>query len=413
MPQNPQREFALDIVRQLREADYEALWAGGCVRDQLLGLKPKDYDVATNARPEEVQQLFGERRTLAIGAAFGVIAVLGKNCNPVEVATFRSDHAYVDGRRPSRVEFTTAKQDAERRDFTINGMFFDPLSGEVIDYVGGQADLMAGTIRAIGDPRARFDEDKLRILRAVRFATAFDFVIEPDTLAAIQEMAHEVTVVSAERIGAELSRLLIHPRRGIGVRLLNECGLLRPLIPELADEAECESPRWQKTLDNLERLESTNLATAMASLVSEHATTVRVSALGRRFRFANKEIDLATWLVKQLSRIAEAEQLPWTQLQRILTHESAAELMTLAFAALGNDHAGVLKCQEYLALPVEKLNPSPLLTGDDLVRHGFQPGPKFAGLLTAVRDAQLEGRISNQAEALELVERLVRRQQGK
>ncbi len=410
MSVNPQREFALEIVRQLRAAGFEALWAGGCVRDQLLGHEPKDYDVATNARPEEVQQLFGKRRTLAIGAAFGVIAVLGKNCHPVEVATFRSDHAYVDGRRPSAVEFTTAEQDAERRDFTINGMFFDPLTGEVIDYVGGQADLSSKIIRAIGDPHARFDEDKLRILRAVRFGTTFDFTIESDTLAAIREMAAEVTVVSAERIGAELARLLVHPRRRLGVQLLDDCGLLRPLILELADAAASNSSAWQKTLQNLEQLESNNLATAMAALVCEFAATVRVSALGRRFRFANKEIDLATWLTKQLPRIAEAGQLPWPQLQRILTHQGAGELMALATAVLGTDHAGVLKCREYLALPTEKLNPPPLLTGDDLVLHGFQPGPEFAQLLTAVRDAQLEGRIAGQAEALELAERLVREQ---
>ncbi len=408
MPTNPQREFALEIVRQLRAAGFEALWAGGCVRDQLLNREPKDFDVATNARPEEIQKLFGQRRTLAIGAAFGVIGVLSKNIGAVEVATFRSDGAYLDGRHPSSVVFTTAEHDAQRRDFTINGMFFDPLEDRVIDYVGGQTDLAAGVIRAIGDPTARFTEDKLRMLRAVRFATTFDFTIEPATLAAIHNMADEVNVVSAERIGAELTRLFVHPRRSDGLRLLQEAGLLKPLFPELADTASSNTGAWRQILQTLERLESENLSTALAALFVDFTDSGQVAAaVGRRFRFSNKEIDLAVWLTRQLPCIAEAEQLPWPRLQRILTHDGARELMALAQAALGSTHVGVVKCQEFLALPVEKLNPPPLLTGDDLVRHGYQPGRHFARLLTAIRDAQLEGQVRNEAEALKLAEQLI------
>ncbi len=410
MSANPQREFALDIVRQLRAASFEALWAGGCVRDQLLGREPQDYDVATNARPEEIQKLFGQRRTLAIGAAFGVISVLNKNSGPVEVATFRSDGAYLDGRHPSSVVYTTAEHDAQRRDFTINGMFFDPLEERVIDYVGGQADLAAGVIRAIGDPAARFTEDKLRMLRAARFATTFDFTIEPVTLAAIQSMAAEVTVVSAERIGAELTRLFTHPRRREGLQLLQESGLLPPLFPELVDAARNNSDVWSKALQTLERLESENLSTALSALFVGLPKPAEVAAAGRRFRLSNKEIDLAAWLVKQLPRIDVAEQLFWPQLQRILPHESAGELMALARAALGDKHAGLLGCQVLLALPSERLNPPPLLTGDDLVRHGYRPGPHFARLLTAIRDAQLEGQIRDQAEALQLAEQLIQDQ---
>jgi poly(A) polymerase len=407
-----QRDLALDITRQLRAAGFEALWAGGCVRDQLLGLEPKDYDVATNARPEEVQKLFGKRRTLAIGAAFGVIAVLSKDCNPVEVATFRSDGAYLDGRHPASVVYTTAEHDAERRDFTINGMFFDPLTEQVIDYVDGQADLAAGIVRAIGDPRARFTEDKLRMLRAVRFATTFNFEIDPQTLLAIQEMAHDVNVVSAERINAELTRLLVHSQRGLGLLLLHETALLRSLFPKFAGHADNDSLEWQKTISDLRTLQTENVSTTLAVLFTDLGSASEVAAAGRRLKYSNKEIDLAMWLAKQLPRIAEAEQLPWPRLQRILVHDGARELMALARAVLGENHPGVVRAEECLKLPAEKFNPLPLLTGDELVRHGLEPGPYFAGLLTAVRDAQLEGTISTQAEALNLVEQLLRDKQA-
>jgi poly(A) polymerase len=408
MADSPQRVLALEITHKLRDAGFEALWAGGCVRDQLLGLQPKDYDVATNARPEQVQELFGKRRTLGIGASFGVIAVLKQGCPPVEVATFRSDGAYVDGRRPSSVEFTTAEQDAQRRDFTINGMFFDPVVEQVIDYVGGQADLRTRVIRAIGDARARFAEDKLRMLRGVRFATTLDFGIEPETLRAVEEMASEVKVVSAERIGAELTRLLVHPRRADGVQLLHTSGLLDVLLPEVAESAAHNSPQWQATLAVLARLHTPQLGTALAALLSEYAEGLKASEVGRRFRFANNDVELAAWLIKHLPSIDRADGLPWPQLQRILVNENSGELLSLARAALGDEHAGVLHCEQCLALPPEKLNPAPLLTGDDLIRHGYEPGPHFAKVLTAVRDAQLEGHVKTQAEALDLAEQFIR-----
>ncbi|MEX0586183.1 MAG: CCA tRNA nucleotidyltransferase, partial [Pirellulales bacterium] len=209
-----QRDFALEIVRRLRDAGHEALWAGGCVRDQLLGLAPKDYDVATNATPDQIREVFGRRRTLPIGAAFGVITVLGpRSAGQIEVATFRTDATYSDGRHPDSVTFTNAEHDAQRRDFTINGLFFDPVANEVVDYIGGQQDLETRILRAIGDPRLRLREDKLRMLRAVRFAASFGFQIEPATLQAIQEMAPEVTTVSAERIGMEIRRMLTDSHR--------------------------------------------------------------------------------------------------------------------------------------------------------------------------------------------------------
>ena len=229
-----QQAFALDVVRQLRAAGYEAYWAGGCVRDRLLRRSPKDYDVATSAVPEEIQKVFGRsRKTLAVGAAFGVIAVVGpRGAGQIEVATFREDVSYSDGRRPDAVRFTTAREDALRRDFSINGMFFDPVAGEVLDYVGGQDDLRQGIVRAIGDPHQRFTEDKLRLLRAVRFAAFFGFSIEPATFEAICTMAREITAVSAERIANEMRMMLERSGRRRAVELLLETGLLEGVLPE-------------------------------------------------------------------------------------------------------------------------------------------------------------------------------------
>ncbi len=203
-PTDRNREFAGEVVSRLKQAGHQALWAGGCVRDYLLGRVPKDYDVATDARPEEVRQIFGHRRTLAVGASFGVIVVRGpRGVADVEVATFRTEGPYLDGRRPESVTFATPEEDAKRRDFTINGMFFDPLAQQVLDYVGGERDLGAGIVRAIGDPHDRVREDKLRMLRAVRFAANLDFELDPITASAVREMADQLTVVSAERITQE------------------------------------------------------------------------------------------------------------------------------------------------------------------------------------------------------------------
>ncbi len=231
-----EREFALDVVRTLQKAGYTALWAGGCVRDEFLGLTPQDYDVATSARPEQLRPLF--RRRNEIGAHFGVVQVIGPRSDDgewltVEVATFRSDGTYTDGRRPDAVTFSSPEEDAQRRDFTINGMFFDPVKAEVIDFVGGRADLDAKLLRAIGDPVARFTEDKLRILRAARMATRFALTIDPITHAAAIRMAAQIRVVSAERIGEELRKLLVHPNRARGLRLLRELKLVEPILPEL------------------------------------------------------------------------------------------------------------------------------------------------------------------------------------
>jgi poly(A) polymerase len=250
-----QRKFAMEVVRLLRQAGYEAYWAGGCVRDLLLGLEPKDYDVATSATPEQVQQVFRNRKTAAVGASFGVVVVLGpRRSGQVEVATFRSEGAYLDGRRPSHVQFTSAREDVQRRDFTINGLLYDPLTEQAIDFVGGLHDLQQRVIRAIGDPRQRFEEDKLRMLRAVRFAARFEFQLDPGTRDAIAAMAPQIRVVSAERIAQEMRWMLVDRNRRRAVEMCRELGLLGVLAPQLAPYARPDDPRWQHTLAVLDAL---------------------------------------------------------------------------------------------------------------------------------------------------------------
>ena len=407
-----QRDFALEIVNRLRAAGFEALWAGGCVRDQLLGRTPKDYDVATNATPEQIRDLFGRRRTLAIGAAFGVVTVLGpRAAGQLDVVTFRSDAAYSDGRHPDSVTFTTAEEDAARRDFTINGLFYDPVENRVVDYVNGQADIERRVIRAIGDPRSRIQEDKLRMLRAVRFAAAYEFEIEPATLGAIQEMAAEVTSVSAERIGAEVRRMMLDARRAKALELLRQSNLLPHVLPEVAMLDESAMNEVKRRLAGL--CEPT-LPLALATLLSHDfaestaamETAPAAHALGRRLRFTNREIDGAQWLLRHASDIAIAPQLPWPRLQRLLIHEAGGELVTLREAIAGKDDPAAAYCRERLAWPAERLNPAPLLDGADLIQHGLAPGPQFAGLLEKVRDAQLIGEINSRDEALALIDRL-------
>src|SRR5262245_714268 len=263
------REFAVEVVRRLRAAGHQALWAGGCVRDQLMGMLPKDYDVATDAAPDRVREVFGKRRTLPIGAAFGVITVIGpKGAGQIDVATFRRDAAYSDGRHPDAVTFSDAEHDAQRRDFTINGLFYDPLEERVIDYVGGQVDLQRHVIRAIGDPLQRIAEDKLRMLRAMRFAARFDFAIDAATLAAITQQSHELVIVSAERVAAELRLILTHVSRARGVELLADTGLLDVILPELNPIT--QSPdQWSRCLAILTSLHEPTFSMSLAALLRE------------------------------------------------------------------------------------------------------------------------------------------------
>ena len=404
------RQFALDVVAKLRAAGHQALWAGGCVRDQLLGKTPKDYDVATDAEPERIREVFGRKRTLAIGAAFGVITVLGPpEAGQIEVATFRRDIGYSDGRRPDAVSFTSAEEDAKRRDFTINGIFFDPVAAQYLDYVGGQEDLQRRIIRAIGNPHERFAEDKLRMLRAVRFAATFDFALDAATLAAIRSHAGDIAVVSAERIAAEMKRMLTHENRAAGVMLLRESGLLAELLPELASQVSEQPAVWDLTLAILRQLRGPTFSMALAALFWEvwrrEGMNVVSQALAR-WKLANEESDGALKLLREEPLIREADARPWPQVQRVLVAPRAAELVDFSEAVttvLGEGIAGVAFCRQKLALPAAALNPQPLITGEDLKRLGIALGPAYREILEAVRDEQLEGRIASTSEAVELI----------
>ncbi len=345
-----QRELAHNVLRRLREAGYEALWAGGCVRDQLLGRAPKDYDVATNATPEEIRALFGRRHTLAIGAAFGVVAVLGpKHLGMIEVTTFRRDAEYSDGRHPDAVIFSTPEEDAQRRDFTINGLFYDPVEDRIIDYVEGLADLERRVVRAIGDPRARFTEDKLRMVRAVRFAAGFDFAIDQETLAAIDEMADTISVVSPERVAQEMRKMLVDPSRAIAVELLRRTRLLAALLPGVDDvvTAQASGPAaWEHIRKMLAALIEPGFSTALAAILHvldeprvgktmaepSRAAPPSVGAaqeVGERWRLSNKERDLTGWLLTHHGRLAQAADQPWSKLQPLLIEPGADALVAL------------------------------------------------------------------------------------
>jgi tRNA nucleotidyltransferase/poly(A) polymerase len=404
-----QRSFAVEVVERLVDQGFTAYWAGGCVRDRLLGREPKDYDVATNALPDEVRRLFGPRRTHAVGAAFGVITVVGpRAAGHVEVATFRRDASYSDGRHPDAVEYSSPVDDASRRDFTINGLFYDPLRDEVIDLVGGQADLDRRVVRAIGDPRARISEDKLRMLRAVRFSATFNFALEEETRLAIIEMAHQIVVVSAERIAQEMRLLFTLPNRSAGLLLLAEVGLLPVLLPELASIV--ESDRWRTTLAVLSALESPSFPLALAAALAQLPSPAEaVDQVGRRWKLANKERERAQWLVRQQGSLWDARSIRWPKLQRLLIEPGIDDLLVLHQAigtATDRNTTELEFCRQWLARPAEELNPPPLVSGHDLIEHGFSPGASFQKLLEEIRDAQLEGKVSTRAEALTLADSL-------
>jgi poly(A) polymerase len=438
-----ERQFAIDVVRKLREAGFQALWAGGCVRDQLLGLEPHDYDVATDARPEDVRRLF--RRSIAVGASFGVVEVLGPKIDSetlkVQVATFRTEGPYSDGRRPDpeHIAFSSPEEDAQRRDFTINGMFFDPLQDRVIDHVGGQDDLKARLLRAIGDPVTRFLEDKLRLLRAVRIAARFDFTIEPATHAAIGKMAEEITVVSAERITDEFHKMLVDRRRVRAMNLLWQLGLVKPLLPELVPmrglpQGPPSAPTgdlWDHVMAVLALLEAPSFALALAALLHdvgkprtigrtperytfyhhEHVGRDMTDAICLRFKLSNADRERVTWLVEKHQYLSDARQMKTSKLKTILAHPGIHELLALhRVDAVGSgrstDHVDY--CEQLLKeWTAEDLHPPRLVTGHDLLRRGLEQGPRFKQILDAVWEAQLEGQVRTPSEAHQLVDQLL------
>jgi len=455
------RQHATNIVRELRSRGFQAYLAGGCVRDTLLGLAPTDYDVATDATPTEVMRIFPE--TWAVGAQFGVVlvplrtpnqakegsaghpaesrsVVPSEHPNYIEVATFRNDGTYTDGRHPDRVSYSKDPQeDVQRRDFTINGLLMDPLEGSrVLDFVGGREDLKAGIIRAIGDPKSRFAEDKLRMLRAVRFSARFGYAIEPTTFAAIQGMAPGIQQVSRERVRDELTKMLTegHARRAF--ELLDATGLLREVLPEVDRMKGVEQPPefhpegdvWIHTLLLLEKLPpGCARALAWGALLHDvgKPPTFRVApdrirfdghvevgtrmaeAICYRLHFSNEDTRQIAALVANHMRFADAERMKESTLKRFLRLPRFDEHLELHRIDCLSSH-GNLALYDFVRerlrqTPEEEIRPKPLLTGDDLIGLGYRPGPQFREILSVVEDAQLEGTLHHKEEALDFVRR--------
>ena len=424
------RHFAESVVHTLRDAGYQAVFAGGCVRDLLLGRSPKDFDVATDARPDHIRNLFGKGRTLAVGESFGVVVVVPRKVDrergvsPVEVATFRTEGDYRDGRHPGRVEFATAEQDAQRRDFTINGMFLDPVDNRVLDYVGGFDDLHKRRIRAIGDPYARMKEDKLRLLRAIRFSAGLDFELDPATSSAVRKMASQLIIVSAERITQELKRMLEHESRSRAMELCRKHGLLEVIFPEMESERiACKgfsSPLWEATLRILDDLIEPDFETALAGLLSSVLIPAAPGVLPSeiiekmlaRLRLSNAQWDRTLWLLARLGQLADFADFSLARTKRLAADPNAGRLLALerAFSqAHGKDLAPIEAFAEFLArTPSHELNPPLLVTGDDLIQSGLKPGPDFGKLLHAARDAQLDEVLATREQAIAFIYQLAR-----
>lgn len=431
------RDAALELAGRLIQAGHEALFAGGCVRDRLCGLTPKDYDIATSARPEEVLALFPKAN--AVGAHFGVMLVRHGG-HHIEIATFRTDGSYRDGRRPESVEFATAAEDAQRRDFTINGLFEDPRTGEVIDHVGGLADLKARRIRAIGDPAQRFSEDALRLLRAVRFSARLGFELESTTREALRQHAHLLARISPERIRDEFSRILTAPRRRQGFELLVESTLIESIVPEVLPMIGCDQPpEWHPEGDvythtciMLDMLgDEAPLELCLAVLLHDIGKPACRSvdpASGRirfnghdvlgeemthrilqRLRFPNATIETVAAMVGRHMKFMHVQEMRAARLKRFMaepTFPLELELHRVDCASSNgftdNYEFLRMKQQEFAAEP---LIPPPLVTGRDLIELGLQPGPRFKEILEVIQTEQLEGRILDRDSALAYLKR--------
>ena len=428
------KEGALEIIGTLRADGRRALLAGGCVRDLALGVEPKDYDIATDATPEEVGRLF--EKTIPAGVEFGIVSVILEQ-GQYEVARFRTEGPYRDGRHPESVTFAEPQEDARRRDFTINGMFYDVEEERVVDFVGGREDLEAGVVRAIGDPLERFGEDFLRMLRAVRFAARLGFEIEPATYTAIEKTAARIGETSAERIRDELTLILTEGGASRGMALLMETGLLAELMPEVADmDGVAQSPEhhpegdvWthvKMMLDELDAGESETLAWGVLlhdigkPPTFTEADRIRfnghdalgakmAAALCRRLHMSNDEIERISSLTADHMRFRHVKEMRLSKLKRFLRKPNFRELLELHRIDCVCSHGG-LDLYEFCVQQLEEageedLRPERLLSGDDLIAMGFEPGPRFKEILNRVEDEQLEGRVATREEAVALVER--------
>ncbi len=400
------REAAEKIVKTLRDAGHVAYLAGGCVRDLLLGREPVDYDVVTDARPERVVSLF--KRTEQVGAKFGVVLVRLRGMQ-TEVATFRAEGAYSDGRHPDAVRFGDPVEDAGRRDFTVNGMFYDLVEGTVIDYVGGRADLEARVIRAIGDPDRRFTEDHLRMLRAVRFAARLGFTIEPNTFAAIRRQAHRLPIISPERIREELRLILCDRSRVAGWEMLVSSGLSEHLIANVGcSSAECREV--SRRLANLP--DEAGFTTTLAALLRSRAPEEAEEAC-RGLRCSNHECHAVGWLLAHLPRVREPDRLELADVKLLLADDRFDDLMALWRADLMAGGEPLTAHDELearrRAIPADEVAPPPLVTGDDLLARDVPQGPAYSRILDAVYRAQLNGDVTTRAEALDLAAGLIDR----
>lgn len=430
------KSAASHVVRTLRSAGHQALLAGGCVRDVLLGRSPKDFDVATDATPEIVKDLFPG--ALLVGAAFGVVVVRVRGIQ-IEVATFRTDGEYRDGRHPDSVRFATAVEDAQRRDFTVNGLFMDPETDEVIDYVGGRADIQGGVIRAIGDAQQRFREDQLRLLRAVRFATVLDFEIDPETWAAVKSMADRLGSVSAERIRDEFSKIMLHPNRVRGFDLLVESGLINAIIPEIVNLKGCEQPpqfhpegdvfiHTRLMLSLLPEEVSINLVLSVLLHDIAKPATQTVDETGRirfnghdrlgaemtgqilrRLKYPNEVIEPAVEAVENHMRFMEVKKMRLSKLKRFMSRGHFSDELALhRVDCLGSN--GQLDNYEYVSEKLQELSAAPLIparliNGGDLIQRGWHAGPALGAVLSAIQTLQLEGTLNSREEALAWVEK--------
>jgi poly(A) polymerase len=430
------RKNATRIVQTLVNAGHTALFAGGCVRDMLMGRQPEDYDIATSASPEAVMGLF--ERTISVGARFGVVVVVMDGVN-FEVATFRSEADYADGRHPGQVSFTDARGDVQRRDFTINGMLYDPLAERVLDYVDGQEDIRRKLIRCIGDPVQRFSEDHLRMLRAIRFAARFGYSIEPATAEAIRQLAERIGSVSAERIGQELCKMITGPSPRAAVEWMNRTGLLERILPEVAAMRGVEQPEqfhpegdvYAHTLRMLELMDAERedypptCEFALGVMLHDvgkpstferadrvrfnlHAQVGRGLAAGicRRLCLSNDQTQRVCELVDEHMRVGDAPRMRDGRLRQLMLRDSFADMLQLHRLDCLASH-GDLSSWEYCRRKQTEFagEPAPLprlLTGRDLIAMGYEPGPVFTRILNAVEEAQLDGVISTPAEAQRL-----------
>ena len=424
---------AQEMVKILSNAGFKAYWAGGCVRDMIMAIDPLDYDIATNARPEQVMKLF--KKTIPVGASFGVVKVLYDDFE-FEVATFRSDGAYIDGRRPEDVHFSTEKEDAFRRDFTINGIFYDPTHEKIIDYVNGQADIKNNIIRTINDPKDRFSEDRLRLIRAVRFAAGLQFEIEPYTFNTIKELADTIFQVSAERIRDELCKMLtgVHPANSID--LLDEVGMLKVILPEVTamkgikqpEEFHPEGDVWEHTMLMLKNMSSPTPEMALGVLLHDVGKPPTFSIedrirfnnhceigariteeIGERLRLSKKQVEHISELVLHHLRFKDVQKMRESKLKRFLRLPNFADHLELhrldCLASHGNLNNLEFCKQKLLELKPEEIKPKPLINGHNLIAMGYKAGPFFKQILTVVEDAILEGQIRTHDDAVKFVQK--------